>query len=147
MTAAAITAPALAIPQSGASAPAPSVAPSGGALLLQLRRGSNSVDVVVQGTGAAPVLRQRQTASGWQGQLQLNQSASLKVGPIEPRAAQVGPLQLGSLQPGIAQIGMDQIGVLQHAALTGPLIQGAHQRLIVRGPSGASPQEENQARE
>ena len=81
MAAAAITAPALAIPQSGASAPAPSVAPSGGALLLQLRRGSNSVDVVVQGTGAAPVLRQRQTASGWQGQLQLNQSASLKVGP------------------------------------------------------------------
>jgi len=81
MAAAAIMAPALAIPQSGASAPAPSVAPSGGALLLQLRRGSNSVDVVVQGTGAAPVLRQRQTTSGWQGQLQLNQSASLKVGP------------------------------------------------------------------
>ena len=85
MAAAAITAPASAIPQSGASAPAPSVspsvAPSGGALLLQLRRGSNSVDVVVQGTGAAPVLRQRQTASGWQGQLQLNQSAFLKVGP------------------------------------------------------------------
>ena len=52
-----------------------------------------------------------------------------------------------TLQPGIAQIGMDQIGVLQHAALTGPLIQGAHQRLIVGGPSGASPQEENQARE
>ena len=81
MAATAITVPALAIPQSGASAPAPSVAPSGGALLLQLRRGSNSVDVVVQGTGAAPVLRQRQTASGWQGQLQLNQSAFLKVGP------------------------------------------------------------------
>ena len=29
----------------------------------------------------------------------------------------------------------------------GPLIQGAHQGLIVGGPSGASPQEENQARE
>ena len=76
-----MTAPALALPQSSASAPAPSVAPSGGALLLQLRRGANSVDVVVEGTGAAPLLRQRQTAAGWQGQLQLSQSASLKVGP------------------------------------------------------------------
>jgi len=81
MAAAAMTAPALALPQSRASAPAPSVAPSGGALLLQLRRGANSVDVVVEGTGAAPLLRQRQTAAGWQGQLQLSQSASLKVGP------------------------------------------------------------------
>ena len=76
-----MTAPALALPQSTSSAPLPSVAQRGGALLLQLRRGANSVDVVVEGTGAAPVLRQRQTASGWQGQLQLNQSASLKVGP------------------------------------------------------------------
>ena len=76
-----MTAPALALPQSSASAPPPSVAPSGGALLLQLRRGANSVDVVVEGTGAAPLLRQRQTAAGWQGQLQLSQSASLKVGP------------------------------------------------------------------
>lgn len=81
MAAAAMTAPALALPQSSASAPPPSVAPSGGALLLQLRRGANSVDVVVEGTGAAPLLRQRQTAAGWQGQLQLSQSASLKVGP------------------------------------------------------------------
>ena len=81
MAAASMTAPALALPQSSASAPPPSVAPSGGALLLQLRRGANSVDVVVEGTGAAPLLRQRQTAAGWQGQLQLSQSASLKVGP------------------------------------------------------------------
>ena len=81
MAATSMTAPALALPQSSASAPASSVMPSGGALLLQLRRGANSVDVVVEGTGAAPLLRQRQTASGWQGQLQLNQSASLKVGP------------------------------------------------------------------
>ncbi|UPM49574.1 general secretion pathway protein GspD [Synechococcus sp. A10-1-5-1] len=81
MAAASMTAPALALPQSTSSAPLPSVAQRGGALLLQLRRGANSVDVVVEGTGAAPVLRQRQTASGWQGQLQLNQSASLKVGP------------------------------------------------------------------
>ena len=28
-----------------------------------------------------------------------------------------------------------------------PLIEGAHQRLIVRGPGGTSPQQDNQARE
>ena len=81
MAAAAMTAPALALPQATSSAQAPSVSPVGGSLLLQLRRGPNSVDVVVEGTGVSPVLRQRQTASGWQGQLQLNQSTSLKVGP------------------------------------------------------------------
>ena len=42
---------------------------------------------------------------------------------------------------------MDQIGVLQHAALTGPLIEGAHQSLIVGGPGGTSPQQDSQARE
>ena len=81
MAAAAMTAPALALPQATSSAQTPSVYPVGGSLLLQLRRGPNSVDVVVEGTGVSPVLRQRQTASGWQGQLQLNQSTSLKVGP------------------------------------------------------------------
>lgn len=81
MAAAATTAPALALPQATSFAQAPSIAPVGGSLLLQLRRGPNSVDVVVEGTGVSPVLRQRQTASGWQGQLQLNQSTSLKVGP------------------------------------------------------------------
>ena len=83
MAAAAITAPALAIPQ---STPFSQTAPRPNALdetelIVKLRRGANTIDVVVEGTGAAPVLRQRQTASGWQGQLQLNQSASLKVGP------------------------------------------------------------------
>ena len=83
MAVASMTAPALAIPQStpfSQTVPRPAAVDET-ELILKLRRAANTIDVVVEGTGAAPVLRQRQTASGWQGQLQLNQSASLKVGP------------------------------------------------------------------
>lgn len=83
MAVAATMSPALAIPQSTPFAqrvPRPT-ALDDLELIVKIRRGANTVDVVVEGTGAAPVLRQRQTASGLQAQLQLNQSASLKVGP------------------------------------------------------------------
>ena len=83
MAVASITAPALAIPQSmpfSQTVPRPAAVDET-ELILKLRRAANTIDVVVEGTGAAPVLRQRQTASGWQGQLQLNQTGSLRVGP------------------------------------------------------------------
>ena len=83
MAVSSMTAPGLALPQSNPllqSSPQPR-ALDDTQLIVKLRRGANTVDVVVEGTGPAPVLRQRQTSTGWQGQLQLNQSGSLKVGP------------------------------------------------------------------
>ena len=83
MAVSSITAPALAIPQStpfSLTAPRPKALDET-ELIVRLRRGANTVDVVVEGTGSAPVLRQRQTPLGWEGQLQLSQSGSLKSGP------------------------------------------------------------------
>ena len=83
MAVSSMTAPGLALPQPNPllqSSPQPR-ALDDTQLIVKLRRGANTVDVVVEGTGPAPVLRQRQTSTGWQGQLQLNQSGSLKVGP------------------------------------------------------------------
>ena len=83
MAVSSMTAPGLALPQPTPllqSSPQPR-ALDDTQLIVKLRRGANTVDVVVEGTGPAPVLRQRQTSTGWQGQLQLNQSGSLKVGP------------------------------------------------------------------
>ena len=73
-----------------ASAQSPAVAPSalsgqppqvGGALLLQVRRSPEGVEVVVQGVGPGPVLRQAQGAYGWQGDLQLSSPSGLRLGP------------------------------------------------------------------
>lgn len=73
-----------------ASAQSPAVAPSalsgqppqvGGALLLQVRRSPEGVEVVVQGVGPGPVLRQAQGANGWQGDLQLSSPSGLRLGP------------------------------------------------------------------
>jgi len=83
MAVSSMTAPALAIPQStplSLTAPRPKALDET-ELIVRLRRGANTVDVVVEGTGSAPVLRQRQTPLGWEGQLQLSQSGSLKSGP------------------------------------------------------------------
>lgn len=68
-------------PQSAQQPPATQSAPSGGALLLQVRRSADGVDVVIQGAGPGPVLRQSQGASGWQGELQLASPAALRLGP------------------------------------------------------------------
>jgi type IV pilus assembly protein PilQ len=68
-------------PQSAQQPPATQSAPSGGALLLQVRRSADGVDVVIQGAGPGPVLRQSQGSSGWQGELQLASPAALRLGP------------------------------------------------------------------
>ena len=68
-------------PQSAQQPPATQSAPSGGALLLQVRRSADGVDVVIQGVGPGPVLRQSQGSSGWQGELQLASPAALRLGP------------------------------------------------------------------
>jgi len=67
------------------AAPQPPVAGqtavNGGALLLQVRRSTDGVDVVIQGAGPGPVLRQSQGANGWQGDLQLAGPTGLRLGP------------------------------------------------------------------
>ena len=65
------------MPQASVAPPAP----NGGVLLLQVRRSNDGVDVVIQGAGPGPVLRQSQGASGWQGELQLASPSGLRLGP------------------------------------------------------------------
>ena len=70
--------------QSPAASPSPVVGQrtaNAGALLLQVRRRADGVDVVIQGTGPGPVLRQSQGLNGWQGDLQLESPAGLRLGP------------------------------------------------------------------
>jgi type IV pilus assembly protein PilQ len=52
-----------------------------GALQLRVRRLPDSVEVVIEGTGPAPVLQQFTNPSGWEGQLSLTSPSGLAVGP------------------------------------------------------------------
>lgn len=82
MALASMTAPVLAIPQSSPlseGVPRPRTLDDT-RLTVKLRRGADTVDVVIEGTGPSPVLKHRQSESAWQGKLELTQSASLMLG-------------------------------------------------------------------
>ncbi|NDG23701.1 MAG: general secretion pathway protein GspD [Synechococcaceae bacterium WBB_10_009] len=83
-------------------------APNGGALLLQVRRSADGVEVVIQGAGPGPVLRQSQGAGGWQGELQL----------ASPSALRLGPQTMAFPEAGLRQVSIDGAGSSYRIAVT-----------------------------
>jgi len=73
-------------------------APQGGATLhLTLRRQAAGLDVVVEGTGATPVLQQGRNGNSWAGQLTTSSPVVLRYGPQNLSLPEVG-IQSISLQ-------------------------------------------------
>ena len=64
-----------------ASPTAPGSSQAGDSIFLSLRRSSAGVDVVIEGTGATPVLQQARNGNGWAGQLTTARTAVLRYGP------------------------------------------------------------------
>lgn len=77
----------LAAPRSGTGGAANSASgqaaatPVAGAMQLKVRRLSDSVELVIEGAGMAPQLRQSGGATGWQGDLTVASPSGLRVGP------------------------------------------------------------------
>ena len=77
----------LAAPRSGTGGAANSASgqaaatPVAGAMQLKVRRLSDSVELVIEGAGMAPQLRQSGGATGWQGDLTVASTSGLRVGP------------------------------------------------------------------
>ena len=67
-----------------------------GLLQLRVRRLSNAVELVIEGTGAGPQLVQSSSPSGWQGQLTTATPNGLRLGPQRVSLPEAG-LQLVSL--------------------------------------------------
>jgi type IV pilus assembly protein PilQ len=89
------------VPAERPSAPAPSAAGSGaaaaasparpgGSLQLRVRRMPDALELVIEGTGAAPQLQQSSSGSGWEGQLVTAQATGLRVGPQRLSLPEVG---------------------------------------------------------
>ena len=55
--------------------------PATGPLQLKVRRLSDSVELVIEGAGLAPQLKQSSGANGWQGLLTTATPSGLRVGP------------------------------------------------------------------
>ena len=111
-----------------------------GQLLLQLRRGPDRIDVVIEGAGPGPVLRQSQGASGWQGDLQLAAPTGLRVGPQNLALPEAGLRQV-SLQ-GSGSSYRIEVLPLSGVPLARPLVSADGRDLILSFPAPAQPSQQ-----
>ena len=82
-------APAAPLAQASSEQPSAPAARSGG-VSLKLRRQADSIDLVVEGAGTSPQLRQAATADGWIGDLRISASTSLRFGNQRFTAPELG---------------------------------------------------------
>lgn len=121
-----------AVPRSSLiTAPSPA-----GPLALQLRRLPDSVEVVVLGTGAAPVLQQFGNASLWQGQLSTAQPTGLRSGPQQLSLPEAG-IQAVSIN-GSGTTYQLQVSALPGQSLGRPVVSADGRNLVISFPT--SPQ-------
>lgn len=145
LMAAALTAPPLQAaprgpaPQNG-TPPSASVTRPGGAVALSLRRSNDSVDLVIEGTGAGPVLQQSRDGQAWQGQLRITSPGSLRMGPQRMSLPEAG-LQSVSLQ-GSGSVYQIEVVPMPGAPLSRPVVSADGRNLIIKfaAPPQASSQ-------
>ena len=115
--------------------PAAQPAPQGGAaqggatLSLTLRRQAGGVDVVIEGTGATPVLQQGRNGNSWVGQLTTSSSAVLRSGPQNLSLPEAG-IQSISLQ-GSGSTYSIQVVPLPGLPLARPVIGADGRNLVI----------------
>lgn len=131
-----------AVAQSAAtSQPAPAPAPSSGNLALTLRRTNGAVEVVVQGTGAAPMLQQRAGAGLWQGQLNLAQPNGLRYGPQRMSLPEAG-LQSVSIN-GSGNSYQLEVTSMPGLPLGRPVVSADGVNLVISFPAAAGVGQQN----
>jgi type IV pilus assembly protein PilQ len=108
----------------------PAAAMESGPLALSLRRSAGAVEVVIEGTGAAPVLQQATTAGGgWAGQLRTATPSGLRLGPQRLSLPEAG-LQLVSFQ-GSGSTFQIQVEPMPGAPLGRPVVSADGRNLVI----------------
>ena len=104
-----------------------------GSVVLRVRRQSDAVDLVIEGTGAGPELVQSSSSNGWQGQLTIAAPNGLRLGPQRLSLPEAG-LQLVTLSGGGRSY---QIEVLPSSGLrlNRPVVSADGQNLILTFPA------------
>lgn len=146
MTAALAASPALAAPasrlvdapSSAQSLPVAAAAQPGGSLVLKLRRSPTTVDLLVEGAGPSPVLRQGGNGTVWLGELRTATPTGLRLGPQRISLPEAG-LQTISLT-GSGTDYQIQVAPLPGTPLSRPVVSADGNNLIISfaAPAGAS---------
>ena len=141
MTAAVAASPSLAAPVAGTVNAASSVqsipvapAPqSAGALILRVRRTPGSVDLMLEGTGPAPILQQGGSGGVWMGQLRTATPTGLRLGPQRISLPEAG-LQMVSLTGSGSDYQL-QVAPMQGFPLARPVVSADGRSLLVSFPT------------
>ena len=108
----------------------PASAAGSGPLALSLRRSTGAVEIVIEGTGLAPVLQQGTTAGGgWAGQLRTATPSGLRLGPQRLSLPEAG-LQLVSFQ-GSGNTFQIQVEPMPGAPLGRPVVSADGRNLVI----------------
>jgi type IV pilus assembly protein PilQ len=118
-----------------AAIPAPTASSSAnpaGAVALTLRRSSEGVELVIEGTGAGPVLQQSRDGQAWQGDLRIGTPGGLRLGPQRLTLPEAG-LQAVNLD-GAGRDYQLQVVPMPGAALGRPVVSADGRNLIISFP-------------
>jgi type IV pilus assembly protein PilQ len=118
--------PPVPLPVQGAAQGAPA---AGGAIALSLRRSPGSVEVVIEGTGASPVLQQGRSGNAWVGQLRTSMPGSLRMGPQQFTLPEAG-LQSVRLQGSGSDYQL-QVVPMPGAPLGRPVVSADGRNLVI----------------
>ena len=129
-------APLIAAPRPDAPAPAATGSPAAvGAVALSVRRSAEGVELVIEGTGAAPVLQQSRDGQAWRGDLRIGAPSGLRLGPQRLTLPDAG-LQLVTLQGSGSDYAI-QVVPVQGAPLARPVVSADGRNLVITFPAGA----------
>ena len=106
-----------------------------GALALTLRRTADGVELVVEGTGATPVLQQSRDGEAWRGDLRISSPSALRLGPQRITLPDAG-LQTVSLQGSGSNYALEVVPT-QGTLLGRPVVSADGRNLVITFPNGA----------
>ncbi len=118
-----------------------SATPAAGSVALSLRRSPEGVELVIEGTGAAPVLQQSRDGQAWRGDLQMAAPGSLRLGPQRFTLPEAG-LQSVSLN-GAGRDYQLQVVPMPGAPLGRPAVSADGRNLIISFSTPVQPADQS----
>ncbi len=107
--------------------------PTGGGVAMKLRRTGSTVELVVEGVGAAPVLQQTRSGDEWVGALQTSIVGSLRVGPQRMTLPEAG-MKSVSLQGEGSRYAL-RVVPMPGAQIGRPVVTADGRNLVIAFPS------------
>jgi type IV pilus assembly protein PilQ len=113
---------------------------SSGALMLKVRRSATSIDLLVEGTGPAPMLQQRLAGEAWQGLLRTTSPTGLRLGPQRISLPEAG-LQSVSISGAGSEYQLDVVPT-PGMPIARPVVSADGRNLLISFPApSAMPQQ------